>query len=492
MMELAVVMTGGELVAVVEAPATICPRGLAELLPPALTEGDTVGMVRFAYGDVVLDGNWGLQAQGVVGPKAMLSLFYDMKPPVNTGSASDGVGNSLMELTVRMTFGGEIVAVLIASAADYPYELAVRLPPAPLASDGLEAMPGRARLVYEDVVLHDRLSLQAQGVLGPVATLKVVYTTSGGSIAQFLWNQRLKDEPDEALSAALADCAGPAAQHQHKQSEWHRPLAQAISRNLPAEIARSQYIPWMSQALSTMRLSATVFHTAVSILDRFLSALPAPISSAELPKITITAISLTLKSQVGSDHYMIMQYLIQAIPRHYQVTLPGVFRAEQHMFQIIGFVATVATPFDILQGLGVVLGQHPHVLEVSCWLRFGTFLLELVLLDARLAYRFPHAILAAAALSIGMRCLGAHATLLRIVMDGLVDYCPQLIPADIAVSDCANDVYEHWKLCTRDGILSHVFRQMQLIFAWDGVLAAGQLEPPEHLDLNAHVIEDGN
>merc|ERR1719272_646592 len=106
-----------------------------------------------------------------------------------------------------------------------------------------------------------------------------------------------------------------------------------------------------------------------------------PLGILEFGTFTIAAMSLAMKIQsslADHDHDMIashrrmLQHLIQADP---QVTLQGVFQAEQRIFRVIGFVATVTTPLEILEGLCVALWHLHPASDASRWQWFGSFLL---------------------------------------------------------------------------------------------------------------------
>jgi hypothetical protein len=342
----------------------------------------------------------------------------------------------MVELTIQSLSGAEL-AVLECSASSTVYEVKQRL----REISGADLM-GQQQLVFGCHALEDCYTLASYGAAGPKATLQCVRLRPSG-VALHLEAQRSSLNPEEALSASLSDVADSVMQAEHAQSERHRPCAAHLGRAMTAR-RRGELVSWMVQAFDALQFTDDILHSTVLTLDRYYARRKTPIQDTSLQKVLLAAVCTEMKLASSTNFppgnwQRVVAHLCQG-----RLHLPSILKAEREVLSSLGFVVGVPTPLTFLHGLGLRLEEAASTTEASQWLSSALFLLELALFEPRVQYSYPHAVLAAAALSAALHACGAPVERHQALLEDLSAYCPHVPHLDEAVAACEEELITLW------------------------------------------------
>lgn len=357
-----------------------------------------------------------------------------------------------VELTV-MTVAGSKVAVLTVPHSETVYAVKQRIC---RADTDHRFELGRFQLVHGCSVLED---FQRLSDCCPHSSATLQAVASGRStLAMFLCSEEGAVEDSDgatepavgawgAAVAGLADIADSVFRSEHMHSERHRPGLESLLVALTGQV-RAQVVLWIMQTCHALLFDDSILHGAVLTLDRYYSMRGEPINESELMRLSLAAICTEMKL-ASTDQFppgywqRILEHLSQG-----QVTLASVLRTEIGVLQRLTYAVGVPTPLTFLRGLSLRM-QKVFASQAREWLVCSSFLTELVMYDAPLQYRYPHAILAAGAICASLLACEApdeaHSTLL----EDLAAFCPELCPADAKVGECAEDLLMLWDSCSR-------------------------------------------
>jgi len=212
---------------------------------------------------------------------------------------------------------------------------------------------------------------------------------------------------DPCSEAQLADSVFNA---ESALSARYQPQAQDVIRAVPAR-ARALQLTWLMLAGKAMRFDEATVSAAILTLDRYYASCREPPTQEQLNTVLLAALCIEMKLS-GTDNLFDVDRILTHLTQG-RVPLADVFTQEVRTLTRLGFVAGVPGPIALLRGLSFRLGEAMHVASNQAqqsdfhqWQDLAMFLLELVSLDAALAYSYPHALLATAALGASMLCLG--------------------------------------------------------------------------------------
>mmetsp|Transcript_102035 Transcript_102035/g.288102 ORF Transcript_102035/g.288102 Transcript_102035/m.288102 type:complete len:523 (+) Transcript_102035:126-1694(+) len=368
-------------------------------------------------------------------------------------------GGRTLELKLCFMSGASL-AVLQCSPSDTVYEVKQRLS----RHNGLEM--SLHQLVHGTTILQDSDRLYQFGCDGDggqahpahdalagqlkTLTLKCVMVRMS-SLAALLEEGRSVDAaPVEPLHMALADVADSVMQQEHVLSERMKPCAANLAKAIPRRV-RAMLITWMVQAFGAFQFSPSLLYGTVLTLDRYCAALAAPMETAFFGEVVLAAICTEMKM---SNQNLFPTGYWQRVIKHFcqdRYELTSILRTEHAVLERLGFEMGVPTSFDFFTGLSLRF-QAPELGEgARRWVKLGTMLLSLALLDPDLQYRYSHAILAAGALCGGFGVYGGPSSLRAEVLEDLAAYraAPKKQAVDEALFDCEADLLKLWGGCLR-------------------------------------------
>lgn len=121
-------------------------------------------------------------------------------------------------------------------------------------------------------------------------------------------------------------------------------------------------------------------------------------------------------------------------------------QTETQILSKLAFVVGMPTPVTFLRGLSLRLRDADA--EVRDAIQLAGFLLDLVLFDPVLQYGQSSVVLAAAALSAGLRAVGAPRQHREELLEDVIAYDPSLISAEKHVLECEGKVLQYWLACS--------------------------------------------
>jgi len=208
----------------------------------------------------------------------------------------------------------------------------------------------------------------------------------------------------------------------HKQSERHRPHADAVLSSI-TELDREQVVRWFFQACELHQLQDQVLYCATLLFDRYSAKMPAPLNIERIHLLACALLSIALKVTGGTDEstkpWKLRKILDNLCQKRFSVKV--VFLAECEVLHCLGFEVSSPTSFDFfselvaplrppaLPALAAVAGADSAAEDAVTTpaVYIATFLLQLSLLDVRVHHQYPHAALAAGAIYIALWCTGA-------------------------------------------------------------------------------------
>lgn len=324
-----------------------------------------------------------------------------------------------------------------------------------------------------------------------IQPLEVPADDAPSALSQHL--RGMKESPciETRTMAALADYVDDTCRSMHEVSEQHRPRTTAPLTCDSSKADRLETLAWLLQALHAMSLADECLFDSSSLLDRYyvLTAHEETRDGSSQHKL-LAAVMLALKKGTEQDLKCPLRELIYILGRQ-QVPIKEVLKAEQQMLVPLGFIIDTPTPYDFLSSLGLRLAHRPQCTMIA------DFLLHLSLADAELLYRYPHCVMAAAALALSLHTLRAEPEVYEQLLqdlrlhdpDGSEDIVAQVLP-------CCHELHGLWRRSLdrtapdrMHSYTKHVVRKFSL--PQPGMASAAQLHVTAPLTLPPRVdLED--
>jgi len=375
-----------------------------------------------------------------------------------------------IELTV-LNFAGCCMATVTCSSEDTVAAVKRRVS----RSSGVPV--AEQRLVFKDAVLQDRNTLQQAGMVADAENKSDSFTqheeslkltvycvrTRPSGVARHLEAQATSQEPEEAACAAVADVVDSMMQMEHGLSERVKPVVAHLKGAMDAR-HRQELVAWMVQAFEALRFDDNMLHSVCLTVDRYYACREEPAQTTSMQRVLLSAVSTEMKLACEDDfpkgHWQRVLLHLGAG----RVSLQSILRTEYDLLARLEFVVGVPTPLTFLRELALRLQHSPQAAKL---LNLATFLLELALLDPELEYgRYPHAVLAAGALSASLRTLNAPNEQREEVLEDLGTYCPSLGNVNDMVYECEESLLELWLACTEHyGEMAEFYRHVEAKFS---------------------------
>jgi hypothetical protein len=184
---------------------------------------------------------------------------------------------------------------------------------------------------------------------------------------------------------------------------------------------------------------------AVVLLDRYLAKAPGPIALAALQRVLMAAVCTVLKLSVVDEISQPLRAVISRLCRD-QLKYREILWTELAVLQTLGFEVTAPTALDFADTLctrqirvdGTRSNEDMKVYQLV------KFLLELSLFDVQLHYRYPHVVLAAAAVYIGLWTLSAPATAFEALLEDLVMHSNEFAAPYRVLMQCVSSLHITW------------------------------------------------
>mmetsp|Transcript_14436 Transcript_14436/g.41513 ORF Transcript_14436/g.41513 Transcript_14436/m.41513 type:complete len:485 (-) Transcript_14436:312-1766(-) len=276
------------------------------------------------------------------------------------------------------------------------------------------------RLVFAGRVLRDDESLEDSGALGaaaaapggehqglPAVVLQCVRTGPSGS-AQSLEALANIAAPELAIGASVADLLDSTARAAQELSERSRPRDPAAVLRAIDPQHRSVLITWTATALDLLGFDEALLHSVVLTLDRYCASRDSAVDVGGLQELLLAVVCAELKvggaAELRSRRWqLVLRHLAQG-----HVDLETVLRSECEVLLRLGLRVGLPTPVTFL---GMLSPQPPcagsEALAASVF-DLALFFLSLCLYEPRVAYAYPHCLLAGGALAAALRVLGAE------------------------------------------------------------------------------------
>jgi len=215
---------------------------------------------------------------------------------------------------------------------------------------------------------------------------------------------------------------------------------------------RGPILNWLIQAFHEMQFHESLLFVAISLLDRYcaLAQSDAPISRSVL----MAVISTSLKTQAVQDEVCATMHFREQLSFmcHNQISSEDILTTECEVLATLEFNVTVPTVFDFIDILSFPLlsyeGNGNEEMAAACPPRsMAHFLTQLAVFDGRLYYRYPHLVLAAAAMGLALAVFQALPSVYRTLMADVSLACHSDV-TDLmgAVGACSDEVLSLWQI----------------------------------------------
>lgn len=248
--------------------------------------------------------------------------------------------------------------------------------------------------------------------------------------------------PEDRSSASLADVADAAARSRHHASMKHKPSAQRVLEGL-SSTDRQETLTWLIQAFDVMHFHDGLLFDAALLLDRYYACLPQEdVRGGSSQRKLLAAVCVTLKLGMPGDSQLPLRQVVGHLGRD-QVPFREVLEAELVILSRLRYDVGTPTAREFLEALFTRLSAHRMPGGTDTCRSLAEFLLQLTLVDAPLHYRYPHVVLAAAALVLALHATRASSGAYAALMEDLAVHCDkaawrgQLLP-------CITAVHELW------------------------------------------------
>lgn len=296
---------------------------------------------------------------------------------------------------------------------------------------------------------------EAKAEEAPQPTTELVFhciRLGRSSIASRFELLRDSADPNAQLAGSIADVADSVMQIESSTSDEKRPRPESILLAMPA-IVRSRLIAWMIEAFDVLQFDCHFLFGTVLTLDRYCAAVAAPREQSEMGLALLAAICTEMKlarADIFPPEHMkrLLHHLCQG---HF--ALEDILRTEYKMLTKLDFSMWVPSTLTFFGGLTLRFGDIGNLdslgKEEQRWVWLAMMLLRIALLDVDTQYSFPHAILAAAALSGAMGVCEAAEEHREGLLQDLASYRPSSGFTDHdLVLECEERLLQLWSECT--------------------------------------------
>lgn len=273
---------------------------------------------------------------------------------------------------------------------------------------------------------------------GPLEIPAPAAPPAGSALSRFLGSLRNLPNVDARADASLADVADSAMRCLHQSSQRYKPSVQLLLEGLPPA-DRQETLVWLVQAFDVMHFTdATLFDTAL-LLDRYYACLPREeIRGGGSQRKLLAAVCMALKTGSQED----MQFSLRQVVTHLgqdQVPFREVLEAELVMLKKLKFTIGTPTARDFVEALRTRLLNCER--NTGC---LADFLLQLTLADAHLHYKYPHSVLAGAALSLALFATRAPPTAYVALLEDLALQSPESAAPNGQLVPCCAEIHLLW------------------------------------------------
>lgn len=252
--------------------------------------------------------------------------------------------------------------------------------------------------------------------------------------------------PDHVIQASLSDVVEPVLGNLHKKSQRSLPDVDALLARIDSG-HRQKVVGWILQAFDAMQFSDSMLFGAVLLLDRYLAKAPRPIALAELQRVLMAAVCTVLKMSVVDDIALPLRMVISRLCRD-QLQYREILWTELSVLQTLRFEVSAPTALDFLEALCVrqILHDGTRTGEDARVFNLAKYLSELSLFDVKLHYRYPHALLAGAAVYVALWSVAAPAERREALLQDLSMHSPEFCPPHRQLMQCVAALHRMW--CT--------------------------------------------
>jgi len=260
------------------------------------------------------------------------------------------------------------------------------------------------------------------------------------ALSQYLGAMQDIPSVEARANACLADLADSALRSLHEVSEQYRPRNAGALAEGAAAADRLETLAWLVQAFEVMQFSDPCLFDTAMLLDRYYSSPPREETRDGGSQCKLlAAVCLALKVGSAEDLKFPLRQVVTHLGRD-RVAFAEVLDAEMVMLRKLRFCVSTPTVHDFLHGLSTRLQPW----NIKCTI-LADFLLQLSLVDAHLLYRYPHSVLAAAALAMALYVLRAGPALYQVLFEDLQLHCPEGQDSlEDQVLPCCRDLHVLW------------------------------------------------
>ncbi|CAE7183889.1 ICU11 [Symbiodinium microadriaticum] len=259
-------------------------------------------------------------------------------------------------------------------------------------------------------------------------------------LSRYFASKHNSPSPEDRVQASLADVADGACRTLHSSSQRHKPCARQLLEGLP-QADRQETLTWMAQAFEVMSFPDTLLFDTALLLDRYYASLPKEdCNTAESQRRLLAAVCVALKTGSNAEPQLPLRQVVAHLG-HDEVPFDDVIAAELIILRKLRFDVGTPTSRDFLEALGARLSnfQAPDRAQ-----HLADFLLQLSLADAGLHYRYPHSMLAAAALLLALSVTCAPAAAQTAVLEDLELHFPEAADQHATLANCGRDLQSLW------------------------------------------------
>jgi len=291
-------------------------------------------------------------------------------------------------------------------------------------------------------------------------------------LSSFFASQRNLASPEERVQATLADVVDSACRTLHQTSQKHMPCARQLLEGLP-RADRQETLTWMAQAFDVMNFPQALFFDTALLLDRYYACLPKEdLCTAESQRRLLAAVCVAIKTGSNAETQLPLRQVVTHLG-HDEVHFDDVIAAELCILRKLRFDVGTPTPRDFLEALGARLKDLQVPPEN---LSLADYLLQLSLADAIFHYRYPHAVLSAAALLLAFSSTGASSAAHTVVLEDLALYVDEADQSGM-LAQCCRELHSLWVLAFSQEQNLYV-HHLRLKFAKRSFHGVSLLQPP--------------
>ncbi|CAE7822340.1 CYCA1-1 [Symbiodinium sp. CCMP2592] len=292
-------------------------------------------------------------------------------------------------------------------------------------------------------------------------------------LSRYFASKRTSPSPEDRVQASLADVADGACRTLHQSSQRHKPCARQLLEGLP-QADRQETLTWMAQAFEVMSFPDTLLFDTAMLLDRYYASLPKEdFNTAESQRRLLAAVCVALKTGSNVEPQLPLRQVVAHLG-HDEVPFDDVIAAELVILRKLRFDVGTPTSRDFLEALGARLSnfQAPDRAQ-----HLADFLLQLSLADAGLHYRYPHSMLAAAALLLALSVTCAPAAAQTAILEDLELHFPEAVDQHTTLANCGRDLQSLW-LMTFANQENMYLNHIRLKFSRANYRSVSTLRPP--------------